>query len=255
MDFLHTLQHFFFVLSLVIFPRSCAGCGRCDVVLCKDCSRLFHFLHSRRITPVMTVFSVARYKGCVRCAILSWKDHDDEELTSYFAHALCRGVEYSIPFLYRCLQTDIHDNTVFMNSQYLSLCVVPVPSSMKSLRKRGRNHIFPLAQAVSQELNQDFSQSGYDVRAHVCPCLSMSKKVRKSVQNSSKAERSMRLNHGLVMKKCDHQSRYAVLVDDIVTTGSTVRSCARVLKDNGKNLVAAYTLADADDEGESDIMR
>ena len=63
------------------FPRGCAGCDCPDAVLCVECRKLFH-QHVERSLPGVVMdrwFACGWYRGSVRRAILSWKDHGDEE--------------------------------------------------------------------------------------------------------------------------------------------------------------------------------
>lgn len=82
-------------MRYVLFPRCCAGCGMPDSILCGSCSALLHRrlsrpLHDYFTDPDMacTVYSCSAYNGCIRQAILSWKDHGDEELDKPFSCAM-----------------------------------------------------------------------------------------------------------------------------------------------------------------------
>ncbi|WP_169331236.1 ComF family protein [Alloscardovia criceti] len=128
-----------------------------------------------------------------------------------------------------------------------SLCIVPVPSSPQSVKKRGRLHMLPLARHLVERLNVRFLHDEFPLSAHVCTCLSMDKHVHKSVTRSTKKSRSQRLNKGLLIT-ASHELNHSqvILIDDIITTGSTVRACVRILRAQGAHIVAVCALADAD---------
>lgn len=233
-------------LSLIIFPRLCAGCGAYDEILCKTCTSLFVHFHSREISRALLVFSSARYKDRVRQAVLSWKDHDDEELTLYYACAMRFVVKRSIPYILDWIDSQGYSSS---HRRAVRICVIPAPSSIKSLHERGRAHLVPLAQAATEELNECFTSFNYNISAHTCPCLTMDRRVGKSVTASGKNARAHRLDHKLIYHACAHaSSELAILIDDIVTTGSTLRACSRTLQHNGKKTICAYVLANASEE-------
>lgn len=114
-----------------------------------------------------------------------------------------------------------------------SVCILPVPLFKKRLRRRGFNQSIELARALSKktgwpmELNkvvrvrETSAQTGLDAKAR-----------RKNIRGAF-----------AVVEALAH--KHVVLIDDVVTTGSTVNELARVLKKAGVEKITVLSLARA----------
>ena len=86
---------------------------------------------------------------------------------------------------------------------------------------------------------------GYGVDARPCNALSSSTKAR-SVQQVSSAQRARRITgHVRVKRDLIGNGDAVLLVDDIVTTGATVRQCVQAFQQAGTKVVGVLVLADA----------
>lgn len=221
----------------LLFPRGCAGCDRPDAVLCPQCAALFAQCRRRELiggatlggapdTRGVPVWSAAVYQGTVRHAILEWKDHDDVELDAVFA-GIMDMLTVRAAVAGRCPADR-------------PLLVVPAPSSLQSMRRRGRRHTLPLARAVARSLRAQ------GIRAEVSPLLTSNASGGRSVQQTSSAQRAKRIGGRIVIReKALQREAPVVLVDDIITTGATLRQCVKALELGGANVVGALTLASA----------
>ncbi len=110
-----------------------------------------------------------------------------------------------------------------------------VPLSRKSLKKRGYDQAMLLAMAVALELDNVAVET-------LC-------KARETETQSRLAEQSARRANVLgVYEVIDRElitNRRILLVDDVVTTGSTLSECARSLRTGGAAEVVCATLARA----------
>ena len=86
---------------------------------------------------------------------------------------------------------------------------------------------------------------GCGVDARPCNALSSSTKAR-SVQQVSSAQRARRITgHVRVKRDLIGHGDAVLLVDDIVTTGATVRQCVQAFQQAGTKVVGVLVLADA----------
>ncbi len=111
-------------------------------------------------------------------------------------------------------------------------CVVAVPLHRRRERKRGFNQSELLARALARQLE--------------VPSLPLLQRVRATppqVGLGAEARRENVRGAFALHPRVEEVPPYVLLVDDVYTTGSTLRECARVLKSGGAEIVCALTLA------------
>ena len=113
--------------------------------------------------------------------------------------------------------------------------IVPVPLHSKKLRERGFNQSLILAKEISKKfaVSLDFMTLRRNINTE--PQISLGKKERESNV------------HGVfsVTDPDKVKGQRIILVDDVYTSGSTVKECARVLMKNKAAAVVVVTLARA----------
>jgi len=111
--------------------------------------------------------------------------------------------------------------------------VMPVPLHRSRLRQRGFNQALLLAKGVADRFNLALR---YDDLVRIRP-------TRPQVELTGR-ERSTNVQ-GAFALRCPDAVRdlHILIIDDVLTTGSTMNECARVLKDAGAATVTAFTLA------------
>lgn len=112
-------------------------------------------------------------------------------------------------------------------------CLIPVPIHPKRLRKRGFNQAAELARGLSKKL-----QVPYERRA--------SQKIRDTLPqaalNAKERKKNLRNAFQITLKQ---SYPHVILIDDLVTTGSTVNELAKALKDKGIARVDVWSCARA----------
>ena len=108
-----------------------------------------------------------------------------------------------------------------------------VPLSARRLRQRGYDQARLLAGEIAAEAG--------------LPCEALLEKVRNTPAQSGMGGREARRKNAAgayrVREDAVIKGKRVVLVDDIVTTGETLRECARMLKAAGAKSVTAVTAA------------
>jgi len=99
--------------------------------------------------------------------------------------------------------------------------LVPIPSSKQSQRRRGRRFIVDLTQTISQTTGIGISD-----------CLQVSRRVLDQ-SGLTKAQRISNMHGAFSLKSGVILRGDAILIDDVVTTGATLREAARALNSQG----------------------
>ena len=111
--------------------------------------------------------------------------------------------------------------------------VVPVPMHRKKLRKRGYNQAELLARALARRLG-----------ARCQPALLVKKLEREAQSTLARAQRAANVR-GAFGASPAVDGRSVLLVDDVCTTGETLRACAGTLRRAGAARVCAIVVAKA----------
>ncbi|NOR49989.1 MAG: ComF family protein, partial [Desulfuromonadales bacterium] len=100
-------------------------------------------------------------------------------------------------------------------------CIVPVPLHPNRLRQRGYNQALEVARPIAQQLNVSIDTG-------------LLQRIRKTPpqQGLSAIERRSNLRNAFDLTTTPSVRRI-LLVDDVMTTGETVRECCRTLRAGG----------------------
>lgn len=112
--------------------------------------------------------------------------------------------------------------------------IIPVPLHRRRLVQRGFNQAYELAADISKHLN--------------LPLLAMALRRRRNTKAQSGLNRKQRrknLSNAFYWAGATKPCRHIALVDDVMTTGTTVAECTRVLKTAGAKRVDVWVAARA----------
>lgn len=155
------------------------------------------------------------------------------------------------PFIYqgatRYLILGLKSNAEYKNARSLGLllaeglkqhaslpdCIMPVPLHKTRYRQRGFNQVIEIARTVSKELQLPLDMNSC-VRHRDTPHQTRltAKQRRKNIKNAFIVQKPI-------------QARHIAIIDDVMTTGSTVHELARVLKKAGVTRVDVWVCARA----------
>jgi ComF family protein len=110
-------------------------------------------------------------------------------------------------------------------------CIVSVPLSPRGLRERGFNQTLLVARALSRATGIPLDASSLHKKKETSPQVGLS--------------RSQRMNNlrGAFGTRRRLDGRSVLLVDDVITTGATVRECSKTLMRAGASEVHALSIA------------
>jgi ComF family protein len=127
----------------------------------------------------------------------------------------------------------VNHQDYFQANNYL---IIPVPLYWLKAKRRSFNQSIVLAKLISKFLNVPDNDQLL-IRYKNNPSQA---KISDPLLRQQNVANIFKINESL---KSIIQNKNIILVDDVFTTGSTLNECAKVLKQNGANLIVAICLA------------
>lgn len=186
-------------------------------------------------------FDVDDEKGCLDCAEMDWAFDRVVALYQYeqpFSKILAQLKYQKKRFLVRTLEVLLQQHLDKIRRECGAVdWIVPVPMDRTKEKERGFNQSHLVARFLEKNMDGEL-------------CLRALKRVEgkdplEAQAQLSRKERIQHLENKIFLGKESSKlkKKKILLVDDVVTTGSTVNECARVLKTSGAKEVVVFSLA------------
>ena len=192
----------------VLFPQKCLGCKKENEILCPDCLLKIN----RPDTPHLNGIHIAsNYQDAVlKKALWMLKYQGVKQLAKPLAELVRERI-------WKKLETE-------------NWLVVPVPLSKNKLRHRGYNQ----AEMIAGELSDN-------VRADI---LFKKFHTKSQVEVKDKEERLANIIGSFEIRNPEKiKGKKIILIDDVLTTGATMREVKKVLKEAGAKKVIGVVVA------------
>jgi ComF family protein len=191
----------------VLLPVDCAGCGAPDRAVCARCrTRLIPELRIARIGGLQ-VHTALRYEGLARQLILALKEEGRTDGSRSLAAPMRAAIRRA--------------------AEGADVEFAPVPTSRAAWRRRGYDPVRLLLRRAGVRAARTLVHRGGPTD-------------QKSLGSAERAANRM----GAFAATAPLRGRRFVLVDDVVTTGATLREAARAIRAAGGEVVGAAALAD-----------
>ncbi|MDR2538822.1 MAG: hypothetical protein LBC43_04210 [Bifidobacteriaceae bacterium] len=213
----------------LIWPLSCAGCGQPDWHVCPQCQDLLNF-EAQNIAPLVEsqtpIYGIHKYDGEMRNLILGFKNLERTDLVKFFQQLIGRDVQSWI---------------ASGNGNCGRVLIVPAPSTKKANLERIVKPTEVLARGVQLAL----TEAQPNLKHCIVDLLVQTKGEKQ--ENLTYKERSRNKTNTISlakkMSKRFPPPQSIILVDDVLTTGSTLKECIYTLEDGGYQVQTAMVVA------------
>ena len=187
-------------------------CGSISTALCEACSSQLKPFRGMDLPNIDQCWSASAYDGPLRAAVISFKS-GRRELAAGIAQALIKTVELlTSPRLNACNQFD---------------AIVAIPTTQRKISERGFDTVGDVAQEVSRILSIPYLRALTLIRP-VNDQVGLNPQERK--MNVAGAFTAIQLSPAKVL-----------LLDDVITTGSTIATAAQALQIAGAQKIFAVS--------------
>lgn len=216
----------------IIFPKRCLGCGKFGKYFCDQCSPTIRVIEEWETVCPMCERPAFAGMTHPRCKTA----HSLDGLTSFFHYDSI--VKEAVKTLKYRLVTDLAEEFIYLISPNLpiipSSILVPIPLHGFRYRDRGFNQAEVLGKLLADRLH-------IPMRTDI---LRRVKKIAPQVEVKDRKERLKNMKGVFSINNSElisHKS--VVLLDDVFTTGATMRAAGETLKRAGAKHVWAVTMA------------
>ncbi len=200
-------------LKYLLFPTRCFGCRELGYSICSICRKLWnpHIYQSTIFN--LAVYSAIPYSPVAKNILLAAKEQSIKSADQLVRNAMTASLQG-------------------LFQKYQNCALVPIPSGPASNRRRGRDFMNEMARLVAK-----------DMGVAVLPLLEQQRLVRDQSKLNIVGRRE-NLAMALSIKpqfRGNYLSESVVILDDLVTTGSTINEANRALTKAGFKVQAAAT--------------
>ncbi len=206
----------------VLFPENCTACGKhsacCSLPICEACRQL---LLSQKNLPASSsahlpeIWSCLPYEGAIKECIKQFKYSGQKRIILFFED----------------LTRHFLDENNFPRAT--PDLIVPVPIHPARRLARGYNQSELIAGALSDLIHVPFSMSD----------LIKTKNTPAQIELSENDSMKNLRGSFLAPRRSRAAGKSILLVDDVMTTGATLETCAKELLHAGAKSVSAFTIA------------
>lgn len=220
----------------ILFPQTCCFCGKVSKSnICKECEKKITYIQE---PACKKCGKPIRYEETEYCGDCTGKDFYYEQGKGIWLHTgNVRWSIYQFKYHNRRIYGQFYAQELFrlygdLIKKWKIDVIIPIPLHRKRRRKRGYNQAEIVAKHLGK-LTGIFVDTKSVVRVH----------NTKPQKELSHKERSKNLRNAFRVTKHWKGKKNVLLIDDIYTTGNTIDSVAKVLKENGTHKVWFLTIS------------
>ena len=223
MDFDKRKEGIFSALTSLVFPKICIYCQVEFAPLCLKCQQFWLTPVQRRYVKGLAVNSTLAYNAASSRIVIQAKESRNRVAQFWMARALSTALE----------KFELENSALSISHCLL----VPIPSSKSAIRRRGGSFLHPILDKLVELQKQ---KNG--VRWRWKELLIHQKSVRDQSELSYTARQSNMASAFRLRSDDLVRERPILLIDDVLTTGATLDSAFRALRERNLTVLGAATV-------------
>jgi len=220
------------ISKFLLLEQYCIFCGcQCDKQICKDCYISVIKPVNRIACPKCLIYLPPKEIKCQNCADNYF--YFDRIITGFEykfpLDQILHQIKYQGKLEYSTVLSQLFWNTIAIHLHKLPDVIIPVPLHHSKHKLRGFNQVY--------ELLREFKD--------LYPQVPIIKAIRnKETLQQANLNRQQRITNLAGAFKIDFplNNKHVTIVDDVVTTGTTVNELAKLCKDMGAHQVDVWCL-------------
>lgn len=228
------LSNFFNFILDIILPQTCIGCGYFCTLLCDNChNQIDYFGHHNWL----------KNKNAEPNSEYNLAYLDDVKIATHFvgiSKKIVHKFKYeSIIGYAEIIAYLIYNSLSINNNDYITF----VPLTEYKKNQRGFNQTEEICKCLSKITNIPMLNILQKIKSTQTQMSIKDKKLRSRNQDNVFAIRKFKDQKNLDTVKKLLESKKIIIIDDVITTGSTLNQCAKVLKDFGVGEITGVAFA------------
>lgn len=175
-----------------------------DFIICTQCFNSFPIIHKSFKFNDIDVYCIYAYRTPINSYLMDLKMKGDIAIAKIFLNPFKNLIEV----------------------KYKGYIILPIPSTKSSDKKRGYNHVKEISKTLNLKMEDVFYKS------------------KDYKQTSQKLEERKKVSNIIKMNKNLDKGKKYLLLDDVITSGSTLKSCIELLKKQGIKKIKALIVCD-----------
>jgi predicted amidophosphoribosyltransferase len=208
-------------LQSLVFDNSCIVCRLGQSEFCRNCQSEWRGTNQQILGENFTLYSSIAYNETAAKIVLLAKEGGIGFAENLIVHEIKSSVK------------NLWKSKLEIPTKVL---LVPIPSSRRARIRRGGDFISKISRLAAKELNLECG----DYRFVSHRILSVRRRVLDQ-SLLSESQREANLSGAFVVTRDLFTESPIIIIDDVVTTGSTLREAVRALKERNLTVLGAVT--------------
>lgn len=221
----------------ILFPKHCLSCGAIKKYICQVCSEKLEYIEKNSCLKCNRIHNHGLFhENCKEKLGL------DGYLSILYYNPTAKNIIKNIKYrlvkdacreFFSLFPIEILQKYNEFKKEFPNCVIEPVPLHRSRQALRGFNQAYVIAEFFQELLQFPISST-----------LKRVKKTMPQAQTNNKIERMRNMKNAFIVKKGeDVRGKDIILIDDVITTGNTIKEATKVLKKAGARYVFAFSIA------------